>query len=114
MTKDKMRLAALTTIDRLFERADIQTEIARLIDYERECVERMLEAENDGKRTILSTGVLAHTERIYPAISGSTLWALIVRGSDLLAGSMRAGFGVRHPELRDKLGAAALEPEKTL
>lgn len=50
----------------------------------------------------LTTGDLQYTERHWPALSPFSVWNLIVRGSDLLAGSIRGGYEQRHGAMNER------------
>ena len=63
---------------------------------------RMKRDQDAGARRHIDTGDLAHTERHWPPLHVSDVWRLVVRGSELIAGSVKAGYELRHGTNTDR------------
>lgn len=103
MTNEQMRTAAIAAIDALLQRPETVAALGHACEAEAERVRQMLKRREQGHATFLDSGDIAHTERHFPAISAGTLWALIMRGSDINAGSVKGGYAERHPPLAEAI-----------
>jgi hypothetical protein len=89
------RAAAHRAIDAWFDLHDAKLNVEQAAEAERYSRMRKREDAKAGSSAISHLD-LAHTERHWPALSVFDVWRLVVRGSDLIAGSCAAGFELRH------------------
>jgi hypothetical protein len=94
------RAAAHRAIDKWFDAREPSLNRSQAAEADR--YSRMKRRQDAGETSFLDTGDLGHTERHWPVVSACTMWQLVVRGSDHIAGSVKAGYELRHGTNADR------------